>query len=417
MILSAPVSFIFKDEIVKVDPPVGTDPYSLDISLEITKIKSSNKFININASLLRATASDKPVTLELNVETRAIFQKKENYVNKETSHFMTSVTFPAGSTQSNQFNYYLKGLSSHVGYDSILIESQVTTSKPEDISMVTGFDFSWFFGNSASMKYRQYSGVFLSISLIIIFVGYIYSIRLEKTVIIEVLCLIFSSAGILTMNPLSFFVSDLSVNVISSSVLLAVFVASFRLFIAVDYYYSGISVTVNSVYLLFTTLFYTVGAIISSCASYDRNMPTSQNKTEPSFFPTSEKIQIAFDAVNLIFSIIMCIYILVKSGLQSRQVIMICLITLITQSATIFCHIILPITHSKYMSSIVPELLFLMIHMTCAALSLHFMQPYEGIEYSHMDEANNNKGDDNIEIDVQEPEDTLDPEDPEPANN
>ena len=411
MTLSAPQSFVSKHEVVKIDTPQPPDPYTLDISLEITKIQQTNRFIEINATVIRNNTGD-ALDLNLNLESRYVYEYRKQYQTKESTRANAVAKFPAGQSTSSSFVFFKKTIDRR--FDTILIETQVASDVVENIAQVVGFDFTWFFGNSASIKYRQYSGVFLSISLLIIFIGYIYSIRIEKNFIIEVLCLIFGIAGVLTMNPLSFFIIKVNFNIISSSILLSVFVATFRIFIAADYYFSSISQTIPSSYLLPVSIFYCIGALISSCASYDRDTYLILgNHLSAQIFP-SEYIQAFFDTINLVFSCSMVFYILKKTQRQSRQTIMISIITALTQCSTFFSHVIFVVFKSHYMTTIVPQLIFQIVHVTCAGICLHFMQPYEGIEYGHMDEVNV-KNEDAIEIDIQEPNETFTTEDPETA--
>jgi hypothetical protein len=412
MTLSAPHSFISKHEVVKVDSPQPPDPYTLDVSLEITKIQQANRFIEINATVLRKN-TDAAFDLKLNLESRYVYEHRKQYQTKESARANADIHFDANSDTSNSFVFFKKTIDKK--FDTILIETQVASEKVEDIAQIVGFDFTWFFGNSASIKYRQYSGVFLSISLLIIFIGYVYSIRIEKNYIMEVLCLIFGIAGIFTLNPLSFFVTKVSVNTISSAILLSVFIATFRIFIAADYYYSSISPSIPNSYLLFITLFYCVGALISSCAFYDRDsyLVQGSNLSQSIFF--SEYVLALYNVVNLIFSCFMVFYILKKTKRQSRQTIMISVITFLTQAATFVTQVLFVVLKSHYVTTVVPALIFQIVHVTCAGICLHFMQPYEGIEYGHMDEVNNAKGDEAIEIDVQEPNERFETEDPDPA--
>ena len=199
---------------------------SVDLDIVLSSLLSTHKFVNINGSILRDLSLGSEA-LSLPVEFTV---KNDFYLNqtlkdsKEVDTKSEVLTFAENSKESSEYEVLQTDIKD---FDTIQVKVTIKTN----VTQVSGFLFNWSFANLSAAKYKRIACLLTSFLIGYMLVIFCSFIDLKTEAFTQIFCIIIGFVGILSSNPFALILSPVKGARISDSVLMAAFLALYRLFL------------------------------------------------------------------------------------------------------------------------------------------------------------------------------------------
>ncbi|KAH0790781.1 hypothetical protein GPJ56_005376 [Histomonas meleagridis] len=365
----------------------------LDFEIFISTLTRQHRYADVSLSLIRNKASG-PDSLSVTLKLEVLLLKDHQLVKSFNVSSIPTQTakFSAKSSASNLIPVINQVID---GFDEINIKTNVETNFSKISSVV--FKSSYYNPN-----YKRYND---SLGLLnTILVGYILFVFFSKSTqgnnkFYQVISLILGTFAIVASNPLSFFISSPQFYVVVNPLSISLVVSFFRftLMMLMKKVRSNNN-SVGLISIIFNLVIFTLNFFISSFALNERFSFNISSKTSKDV--SFENINAYFDCLYFLYNVISLIILYCTNfEKQSRQIIFITVLLILTNAVSAFSNVYC-LFDDELKSSKIRYDVFTLLHITAAAFTIYFHQPYtDSSEYVQVEEANNFDQDNDLNLD------------------
>jgi hypothetical protein len=220
-VMRAPDLLGLRDELFKLNEREINKSVEVDITL--APIENRHRFLDLRCRFVRRTELSHQAAFPIEVSTRAIFSKNFSVTNTIDSKAMKmNLLFPTGTKSSGLFPVLHKEV---LDYDSVDIRMTIAAV----FDGVRGLEFRWSFANPVAHKFRQTSLILLSVFMLFMLIENFRRLTVEHELFVKLMCIGLALSGLFASNPTSFALPTTPFVRFSDHVLMAVYVAVFRL--------------------------------------------------------------------------------------------------------------------------------------------------------------------------------------------
>jgi hypothetical protein len=392
-VFQAPPVFEYRQEYFQLNNTDGN--ISIDIDITLADLHSLHRFVVVNCSLVaKAAGPERTLPIDITMDRIAL----TGYVDRAPT---PALHFGAGCNRSDPFEVARVVVT---GFDTLQLRLTVTAN----YSSMSGFDFRWIFANPILEKYRHSANLLLSILMAYMLIVFALCLRVDSDSFTQVFLLLLGLLGVLSSNPLNLFLSLDSTPRLADAVLMAMFIALYRMFLLVELELLRTRQTApNTLLLILLGMFFCFYATVDAAALFDRRVQVAQAEAEWPIVLQTETVLIWVHAAYLPISVIYLIVAAIGNDFTSPRrlvffggsVLATGLVTGVTQ--------VLFVVNQWFMYSLVPSMLFASVHVTFAAMTLFLMHLGGGPEYKNLYDEELRKSDANIALGIEQASDAL----------
>ena len=339
---------------------------SVDLDIVLSSLLPTHKFVNVNGSILRdISLSSESLTLPIEYSIKNDFYLNQTLKDsKETNLKSEDLTFAEGAKESSEYHVLQEDIKD---FDTIQVKVTIKTN----VTNVSGFLFSWAFANLSAAKYKRVACLLTSFLIGYMLVIFCSFINLETEAFTQIFCIIVGVVGIISSNPFALLLSPVKGARISDSVLMAAFLALYRLFLIAQLeMVRAHSTSPKIILLIILGLYFAFYSTINAAASYDRANFILDSVTISDVILPTEKLLMEIHASYTIICIIWIILAIKQSnGYTTRRMYLFIFFTVLTLVATLVSEVLFPLLN-VFMFSILPSTVIASTHVTSAAFAI-----------------------------------------------
>jgi hypothetical protein len=270
------------------------------------------------------------------------------------------------------------------GIDTI----QIRLSARADFTKVAGIQFSWNFANPSADKYNRSTKLLLSFLVAYMLVLYAFYLKFDSESFTQVYLLVLGITGVFASNPINYFFPSVPGANVSDHILLAIFIAIYRMFLILELeMLRSHSTRPKTVLVAVLAIIFAFYATVDAAAGYDRQTHIANSEIETA---TVLQTEIARACLHSVYSIIALVYLIIagvsNDGLNTRRLFFFGFSVISTVFVTLLSDVCLLFTN-VWMYSVKPSLLATSIMTTLAALTLFLLHTGGGPEYVGLDKV------------------------------
>ena len=378
--LRAPPLLASKEEFFKLNSTESN--VSIDVDITLSQLQDLHRFIDVNCSFIRKEVAD-DVTLPIDVKTS--YSSMLNFVTvseEKQDNRKFDLKFTAGSNRSTAFPVIKLTVK---GIDTTTIRMTVQTQ----YANIEGFQFHWDFNNPSAEKYCSSAKLLMSFLIGYMLVIFAFYLKFDAESFTQIFLLVLGITGVFASNPLNIFLPTSSGAKISDHILMAVFIAVFRMFLMVQLeLLRSHNTAPPTVLTIVLGVFFGFYATVDAAAAYDRQALVIASRTPDAVILPTEKALMFIDCLYIILSTgYLVLAAMMNQGANTRRVGYNGFAVCLTNLVTFITHVYFVLENIE-MYSVMPQMLFSSIHVSLAAFSIFLLHCGGGPEYRPVDEKN-----------------------------
>ena len=377
-VYNTPPSIIQKEEFFELNTTVDK---SIEIDVTLSQIQDLHRFVQVNASLVRADPTSEK-SQQFSSTTTITFLQNYNTLSSEKDDNKTYIIkFEAGSNKSTFFPVLQKSTIPK-NCDSIRLE--ITTES--DFTGIKGFDFTWAFANPSADKYFDSAKLLMSFLIGYMLVVFLFYLKFDAESFTQIFIIIMGVAGIMFSNPLTF-ISPTSAGIrFASNILESVFLNIYKIFLFVELeLLRSHSNTPKTAFTVVISIIFGVFSMIEAAASNDR---TVLMQTTSSVVNAALPTERAMAGINSIVSLALIAFFIVAAiqnqGTNPRRLVLFGVAVFTTAITSLITQVYFPLA-GLFTTTYAPSLLYISTCVTNAAFEIFMLHCGSGIEYDKMD--------------------------------
>jgi hypothetical protein len=283
------------------------------------------------------------------------------------------VAVPTGKKTSSLFPILHKEV---LEYDSVHIRMTIATA----FDGVRGLEFRWSFADPAARKFQQASLVLLSFLMLLMLIENLRRLTVERELFVKLMWIGLALSGLFSSNPTSFALPTTPFVRLSDHILMAVYLALFRLacLVQMETIRSG-RPRLNLFLLLLFLVFFLLYGCVDAAASADRAKIYIEAETRSAREVAREGIRITFHWAY-IGVVGAWVALLVLRARPGKRLVVVLVFTAAGAAATWFAQIWCVQAH-KFEFTLVTALVVAVVHMNAGAFLVFFMTSDRKPEY------------------------------------
>jgi hypothetical protein len=397
-----------KEEYYKLNSTEGN--VSIDVEITLSQLQDGHRFITVNGSFVtNDTTLAHTIPVELGV--RKTLQKNYNTIQSlsDEDKKKFNLNFTPGNNRSEWFHVIHVPV---VSIDTVQLRLTLTAN----YNNIVGFYFRWDFQNPNGEKYERSAKLLMSFLVGYMLVVFVFYLKFDAESFTQIFLLVVGVTGVFASNPLNFFFKSAPGAHITDHILMAVFIAVFRLFLVLQCeLIRSHSQTPPKILVIILSIFFGFYATVDAAASYDRHSHVLHAEGEVKLLFQTELALIAFNVVYAIGAVgYFIVAAIANEGANLRRVIFLGFSVLAVVASTIIGKVVFPITgYGMYL--LLPEMLTSAAHITFASIALFLLHSGGGREYKVIEKQDKDQpgvileemsggGDDSTDSDEEEEE-------------
>jgi hypothetical protein len=218
------------------------------------------------------------------------------------------------------------------------------------------------------------------------FVGtFIFYLKFDAEIWTQVLLLVIGFLGIFASNPISYFLPSLASLLLTDSILLAVYVSSFRLFLILELdLLRSRKLTPSIPVILIVGIAFAYYATVDAFASFERTTCILNSERPSPTTLVSEDRRVYCDALYAIVSVFYVGLAATNRSLSTRRLVLFSVLALASSALTVLCHT-WPVMTGEYLNDLLPSILFKAVHVSGGGIALSLLRTADEREYAEID--------------------------------
>jgi hypothetical protein len=353
---------------------------SIDVEITLSELIPAHRFVSVNGSLVTNDTSRSRV-LPIDLTVHRTTQKNFNPIQSPFHGVKRKIHlyFTEGENHSSWFHV------AHVqsrGIDTLQLRLSVIT----DYKSIVGFLFRWDFANSSAEKYNQSAKLLMSFLVGYMLFVFAFYLRFDAEHFTQVFLIVIGITGVFAANPLNYFPRAPPGARITDHILMAVFIAVFRLFVLFELELLPThSQTPPKQLVIGLAVVFAFYAEIDAQASYERHSHLQHAENEVKLIFKTELAVILFDVVFSVGSVVyFFIAAIANEGANPRRVVYFGIVVAAIAITTFTSHVVFTIT-GLFMYTLLPDMLVCSSHITFAAITLFLLHSGGGPSYKSLE--------------------------------
>ncbi|OHT00004.1 hypothetical protein TRFO_33422 [Tritrichomonas foetus] len=352
---------------------------TVDIDIKLSNLQNFHRFVGVNGSFYRSDkhlpSFDYPVTVSTRVNYLNNYSiedfdslLKKSYIIHFDQNSILSSSFPVLFHPINNFNS---------------VQAKITIDA--DLSKIKDFNFCWIYGNPTGVTTSRIVRFIMSFLVFYFLMAFLYQINFESDKFIKISCIFVGFSAVFSVNPIAILLPESISAMITDSLMLSVFICSFRLFLFIQLDLIRTNKPQPTTFYLAGIVFlFSIYALIDVVAGFDRFHLINLLYTSLQTTLDSEKVLMCADFIYCVAVTVLNYFAFKQTDGQShRRLIFLSIVTGVTVFATIFSHIFSQV-FKEILDTIIPLNIFISFHTTSTAFIIFLMQgstkEYQDIE-------------------------------------
>jgi hypothetical protein len=355
----------------------GQGNSTIDLDVMFSGLYEDHRFLDVNCTFVRRYPPLRSISQEIEIASRSAFRKNETVVaTMGTNPQSMKLEFVSGSRMSDSFRIMHREVRD---YDHAHVRLTIAT----DFDPIDRLVFKSCFANPSAFHFSRVTKLLLAILLGYMMMVYLSFLSFDGDLFTELFCVLLGLSGVLSCNPLTLFLPSPGSVRLSDHVLLATFVALFRMFCLLQLeVIRARSSAPNVGVVVILAVFFCCYATVDAAASFDRAMLFADAETETSVVLPTETLVINFDwGFTAIFGSWFLLALIHSQGFAGKRLWVVTVLASAGIAAAAFAHGFCLQT-GTFAYTLLPSMVHATVHMLGAGFVIFFLHGGEGSRYA-----------------------------------